>query len=203
MPPDISHSHYSALTVKNAVVDQFREDTGQRPNVDPDNPDLPLVVFLQRDEAWLYRSLSGFGSLHKRGYRDCMHRSSLRETLAAAMLLFAGYDPDKDVLLDPMCGSGTIAIEAALKARRIAPGLVRVRKARDLGVLVPARWPDTDVELLKEVVREARERERDAPLPIMANDVHPGAFQLALKDAISAGVDGSIDFSNMDADDLQ
>lgn len=162
--PDIGHTHYSALTVKNAVVDQFRERTGgKRPSVDVDAPDLPLVLFLQRDEAWLYRSLSGLGSLHKRGYRDAMHRSSLRETLAAAMLVYAGYDPERDVLLDPMCGSGTIAIEAALMGKRVAPGLLRLRKATsDLASLVPARWLDTDVELLKEVVRDARAQERKA-----------------------------------------
>lgn len=159
--PDVSHSHYSALTVKNAVVDQFRDRCGgKRPSVDVEAPDLPLVLFLQRDEAWLYRSLSGLGSLHKRGYRDAMHRSSLRETLAAAMLMYAGYDPHRHVLLDPMCGSGTIAIEAALMARNIAPGLLRL-KAHGLGGLVPARWPDTDVNLLKEVVRDARAQERD------------------------------------------
>lgn len=164
VPDDISHSHYSSLTVKNAVVDQFRDRCdGRRPSVDAETPDLPLVLFLQRDEAWLYRSLSGLGSLHKRGYRDAMHRSSLRETLAAAMLLYAGYDPERHVLLDPMCGSGTIAIEAALMARRIAPGLLRLRTGRDLAAaLTPARWPDTDVALLKEVVRQAKDQQRDA-----------------------------------------
>ena len=119
---DIAHTHFSSLTIKNAVVDHFREHKsfgGRRPNVDPEDPTLPLIIFLQKDEAWLYRSLSGFASLHKRGYREQMHKSSLRETLAAAMLIMAEYDPEKDVLCDPMCGSGTIAIEAALMAKKV------------------------------------------------------------------------------------
>ena len=63
---DVSHTHYTSLTVKNAIVDQFRDTYGKRPSVDAENPDLPLIVFLQQDTAWLYRSLSGLGSMHKR-----------------------------------------------------------------------------------------------------------------------------------------
>lgn len=203
--PDIAHTHYSSLTIKNAVVDNFREATGgRRPNVDAQDPSLALVLFLQNDEAWLYRSLSGVGSLHKRGYREQMHKSSLRETTAAAMLQLAGYDPQRHVLVDPMCGAGTIAIEAALMARDMAPGLMRLRRQRDLSVLAPARWPDTDLALLKKVVLEAKNQQLpEAPQPILANDWHPGAIELAKRDAGSAGVFNDLTFSNADVDEYR
>jgi len=201
---DITHTHYSSLTIKNAVVDNFRERTGgKRPNVDAEDPVLPLVLFLQNDEAWLYRSLSGISSLHKRGYRQQMHKSSLRETTAAALLLLAGYNPTQHTLIDPMCGSGTIAIEAALIARQIAPGLLRLKRERDLSVLTPSRWPDTDQALLKKVVLEAKNQELpQAPLPIFANDWHPAAIELAKRDAGSAGVFHDLTCSNEDVMDL-
>ena len=201
---DITHTHYSSLTIKNAVVDNFRERTGgKRPNVDAEDPVLPLVLFLQNDEAWLYRSLSGISSLHKRGYRLQMHKSSLRETTAAALLLLAGYNPTEHMLIDPMCGSGTIAIEAALIARQIAPGLLRLKRERDLSVLTPSRWPDTDQALLKKVVLEAKKQELpQAPLPILANDWHPAAIELAKRDAGTAGVFHDLAFSNEDVMDF-
>lgn len=200
---DIAHTHFSSLTVKNALVDSFRERSGgRRPSVDAKDPVLPLVLFLQRDEAWLYRSLSGPGSLHKRGYRQQMHKSSLRETTAAAVLMLAGYDPERHVLMDPMCGSGTLAIEAALMARRLAPGLTRLKREGDLAVLTPARWPDTDLALLRRLVREAKAQELErAPLPILGNDWHPAAVELAKRDAGSAGVFHDIIFSSQDASD--
>ena len=156
---DVSHTHYTSLTVKNAIVDQFRDSCGRRPSVDSENPDLPLIIFLQQDTAGLYRSLSGLGSMHKRGYRDAMHIAALRETLAAAMIIESGYDPQRHVLCDPMCGSGTIAIEAALRARRIAPGVMRLKRTRGLAALVPARWPDTNLDLLRETVLAAKNEE--------------------------------------------
>lgn len=109
--------------------------------------------------------------MHKRGYRDAMHKSSLRETLAAAMLIMAGYAPEKDILLDPMCGAGTIAIEAALMARNVAPGLMRLQSTRNLAALTPARWPDTDLPLLKRMVLEAKNQELDEYVPRQINRV--------------------------------
>ncbi|CAM9720729.1 unnamed protein product, partial [Discosporangium mesarthrocarpum] len=123
VPEGLTHSHFTALTVKNAVVDQFRR-SGQRPCVETMEPDLPLVVYLDRRKALIYRCLSGTRSMHKRGYREAIHVASLKENLAAGLLLASGWDPDTQTLCDPMCGSGTLAIEAALIAMRRAPGLV-------------------------------------------------------------------------------
>ena len=192
----LTNTHYSALTVKNAVVDATREEHGWRPNVDAEDADLPLFLHVHRGDASLYRVLSGAASMHKRGYRtgSAVHVAALRETLAAGMLLHAGYNPESDVLCDPMAGSGTIPIEAALIATDTAPGSLRPPPAL-------TRWPDSDgAALWRDVMAEARELRRPhAPLPILANDWHGGAVSLAHRGAQSAGVEESITFSESSA----
>jgi putative N6-adenine-specific DNA methylase len=187
----LTHSHFSALTVKNAVCDALRDEHGWRPSVDTSDADVPLFLHLHKGSASLYRVLSGSVSRHKRGYRagETVHAAALRETLAASMLLRAGYDPDTDVLCDPMCGSGTILIEGALMAQNIAPGLLRPPPAL-------TRWPDCPAALWSDATEEARDvRRLVAPRPILANDVHGGALALAQRGARAAGVAGSLTFS--------
>jgi 23S rRNA G2445 N2-methylase RlmL len=82
---DLSHTHFSALTVKNAIVDQFRAETGSRPSVDLEHPDVSILLYLHRGDATLYKVWSGEVSMHKRGYREVIHRAALRETSAAGM----------------------------------------------------------------------------------------------------------------------
>jgi 23S rRNA (guanine2445-N2)-methyltransferase / 23S rRNA (guanine2069-N7)-methyltransferase len=139
----MTHTQYGAQKVKDAVVDQFRETTGSRPSVRLERPDLRLNVYLHRDEAQLALDLSG-ESLHRRGYRQEGTAAPLKENLAAALLLRAGWPAIAAAggsLLDPMCGSGTLPIEAALIAADIAPGLQREYYGF-LGWLghVPAIW---------------------------------------------------------------
>lgn len=123
----ITHSHYGSLAVKDAIVDYFRETTGERPSVDTLNPDIRLNAHLYGDKLTLSLDLSG-DSLHKRGYRVATGDAPMKENLAAAILIRAGW-PEKmqncGYLVDPMCGSGTILIEAALMATDTAPGLFR------------------------------------------------------------------------------
>ncbi len=125
--PAIRNSHFAALKVKDAIVDQFRERCGQRPRVSTDQPDLRVNVHLSGNVAALYLDLSG-DSLHKRGYRIRGGKAPLKENLAAALLIKAGW-PEIYALegdfWDPMCGSGTLLIEAAMIAGDIAPGLGR------------------------------------------------------------------------------
>lgn len=168
--------------LQNAVVDQFREH-GERPSVDTDHPDLPLVVYLDKGRAILYRSLTGNRSMHKRGYREAMHTASLKENVAAGLLLASGWDPDTQTLADPLCGSGTFLIEAALIAMRRAPGLVAFQERRDRDVgWRPAihSWPDFNAKLWREVITEALQTARPSPpMAIMGNDWHHGALSLA------------------------
>jgi 23S rRNA G2445 N2-methylase RlmL len=82
---ELSHSHFTSLTIKNAIIDNFRDRTGIRPSVDIDDPDVPIHVYINRDKASLYRVWSGDSSMHKRGYRNLIHKAALRETTAAAL----------------------------------------------------------------------------------------------------------------------
>lgn len=144
-----------------------------------------FVVRLFRDECTVSADASG-ELLHRRGYRLATARAPLRETLAAAMLLAAGWDGTAP-LLDPMCGSGTIPIEAALLARRIPPGLQR-RFAVE-------HWPGFDPEWLRRIAAAARERILPcAPAPILGSDRDAGAIRAAMENAVRAGVDGDVAF---------
>ena len=123
----ITHSQYAALRVKDAIVDAFRDATGERPNVDTENPGLRVNLVLRRDKAIVSINLSG-APLHQRGYRKGAGLAPLKENLAAAMLLRAGWPAiyaGGGGLVDPLCGSGTLPIEAALIAADVAPGLRR------------------------------------------------------------------------------
>ncbi len=186
----ITHSKYAALRVKDALCDQFRKRRGgKRPNVQVHGADLPLFVSIYKNVATLYRDWSG-ETLHKRGYRDVMHKSSLNEAVAAGMLASAGYDGEP--LLDPMCGAGTLPIEAAWIATRRAPGLFRKR-----GGFPFERWPDHDGRTWRRVRDEAERAARpDAAPRIAANDSHEGALSLARRDAARAGVADCITFSS-------
>ena len=202
-PSSLTHTHFSSLTVKNAVCDSLREAVGWRPSVDTEGADLPLLLHVHRGRASLYRLLSGASSMHKRGYRagGPVHVAALRETLAAGALLKAGYEPEEDVLCDPMAGSGTIAIEAALLATNTAPGLLR--SAPPL-----VHWPDWPMEAWTEAVEEAHALDQrggggGAPRPILANDWHGGALDLARRAARAAGVEECITFSEVAAASYQ
>ena len=124
--------------MKDAIVDQFREKTGDRPNISISNPDIRLHIHIAEDEATLCLDSSG-ESLHRRGYRQESVEAPLNEVLAAGIILMTGWKGDCD-LIDPMCGSGTIAVEAALIARNISPGVFRKEFAFE-------KWPDFDQEL--------------------------------------------------------
>lgn len=191
----ITHSKYAALRIKDALCDAFRDKKGARPNVDVERADLPLFLYLYRDEAILYRDLSGI-TLHKRGYRDVMHKSSLNECVAAGMALMSGWEGE-GVLCDPMCGSGTLVIEAALAALRRPPGLSRKRFPFEA-------WPDFDKAVWKDCKGRAHAESRyELPGRIIVNDHHPGALALAKKDAEAAGVAAFIEFNQADIADYE
>ena len=135
--PGLSHSHYSALEVKNALVDWQRQHWGERSSVDLEDPDLALHLHLGGDGATLSLDGSG-GSLHRRGYRAAMGLAPLKENLAAGLVALTGWDGSVP-LADPLCGSGTLLIEAACWALGRAPGL-----GRPFGF---ERWPDFDPQL--------------------------------------------------------
>ena len=158
-----NHSGFVALKVKDAIVDRLREKLGGRPDVDPANPDLKVVAHLAKTRLSLSLDLCG-EPLNRRGYRVEQTAAPLKETLAAAILRAAKYRGEEP-LADPMCGSGTMVIEAALIAMRRAPGI-----HRSFGV---ERWPRMMSEataILDELKAEAKAQERVPPFPIFARD---------------------------------
>lgn len=193
---ELTHSHFVALRAKDAIVDRLRDRLGGRPSVDTFRPDVGIVVHLAKDRAEIALDMSG-EPLHRRGWRMEAQEAPLRETLAAALLALGGYDPELP-FLDPMCGSGTIAIEAALVARRIAPG-----RGRHFGFM---RWPAFGAEesaSFRALQEEARAVALPkAPAPILARDRFGDPLDVAVRNADRAGVLGSIEFEQRDARDL-
>ena len=189
----LNHSRYAALKVKDAVVDQLRDKLGARPDVDTEDPDVGLVLHVAGDRARLFLDLAG-EPLHRRGYRVAMTDAPLKETLAAAVLSLGGVRGD-EAFVDPMGGSGTLAIEQALAARDIAPGLARPRFGFE-------RWPaytDEQRRAWRELhdvarAREAAGRAGPAPAPIVYADVAADALAAARRNAGAAGVTADIQF---------
>jgi putative N6-adenine-specific DNA methylase len=186
--------NFAALRIKDAVCDALRETHGERPSVDTRRPDLPLALFLGPEHATLYADLSG-EALFKRGWREDKGEAPLKETLAAAMLAAAGWQgrPGDGPLLDPCCGAGTIAIEAAQLACGIAPGLQRRFAFERLLPFKPlaATWRDLQ--------RAARERIHAPAVPVFAGDVSFRMTDFAGRNAERAGVAHAIEFKTADA----
>jgi putative N6-adenine-specific DNA methylase len=191
---DVHHSGFAALKVKDAVVDALRDRLGARPNVAPQDPDVSLVLHLRGTEARLYLDMAG-EALHRRGYRVAMTEAPLKETLAAAVLALGGIAPGVP-FVDPMTGSGTLAIEHALAARKIAPGITR-----RFGF---ERWPHFSQHAAWKSLKEAARAAvlPAAPSSILARDVSRPAVDAARRNAEAAGVISDIRFEVGDARDL-
>ncbi|MDX6914567.1 bifunctional 23S rRNA (guanine(2069)-N(7))-methyltransferase RlmK/23S rRNA (guanine(2445)-N(2))-methyltransferase RlmL [Pectobacterium carotovorum] len=195
---DIRNSQYGALKVKDAIVDSFTRKTGQRPDVAKQQPDIRINVFLQRDTASVSLDLSGEG-LHQRGYRDLAGLAPLKENLAAAIVLRSGWQ-NGTPLVDPMCGSGTLLIEAAMMAADRAPGLHRTHWGFNA-------WLKHDAELWREVTAEAQVRARQGlqatSSRFFGSDNDRRVIDIAKANARRAGVAELISFGVKDAAQLQ
>jgi putative N6-adenine-specific DNA methylase len=156
-----THSKYIALKAKDAIVDRFRERTGERPSVDLDRPDLRINIHIDRNICTLSLDSSGT-SLHKRGYRVETALAPISEVLAAGLVLLSGYKGQSD-FMDPMCGSGTILIEAAMIAANIPANLNRDAFGFE-------SWNDFDVELYETIEDALLKRIREVPFKIMGVD---------------------------------
>lgn len=197
----LNHSHFTALEVKNALVDQQRQRWGARSSVDRHDPDLVIHLHLQRrGEAVL--SLDGSGdSLHRRGWRAAVGLAPLKENLAAGLIALTGWDGHRP-LADPFCGSGTLLIEAACGALGRAPGLLPTRpgqpaRARSFAL---QRWPDFDPSLWEQEVLAAHQLARDTLAdgsllaPMVGVDHNPEVLAQAQANAEAAGVAAWIRF---------
>lgn len=175
---EFKHSKFVAYKVKDAIVDYFRETTGERPNIRITNPDIKLNIHISETKCTLSLDSSG-ESLHQRGYRQATVEAPINEVLAAGMILLTGWHGECD-LIDPMCGSGTIAIEAALIARNIAPGIFRKEFAFE-------KWKDFNRDLFDRIYNDDS-KERPFEHKIYGYDLNQKAIVSATENIKSAGV---------------
>ena len=192
----LKNENYTALKVKDAVADWFREQEGRRPSVNTDAPDIRISVHVERTQASLYLDMSG-DSLFKRGYRLEAGEAPLRENSAAAILMKAGWNSESaedSFFLDPMCGSGTLIIEAGLMAADSAPGLGRKRWGF-------SAWQQHDPGVWEGLVDEARRRLADGigkVPPLFGVDVDPEAIRICGENVRRAGLEGKVQLFTAD-----
>lgn len=179
---EFRHSKFVAYKVKDAIVDYFREKNGKRPSVRINKPDVLLNIHIAQTTCTLSLDSSG-ESLHRRGYRQEAVEAPLNEVLAAGMILMTGWHGECD-LIDPMCGSGTIPIEAALIARNIAPGVFRKEFAFE-------KWQDFDQEMFDNLYNDDSQ-EKEFEHKIYGYDNNPKANEIATHNIKAAGVSKDI-----------
>ena len=185
---EFRHSKFVAYKVKDAIVDQMREKTGERPNISVTNPDLQLHIHIAEYDCTLSLDSSG-ESLHRRGYRQESVEAPLNEVLAAGIIMLTGWKGQCD-LIDPMCGSGTIPIEAALIARGIAPGVYRKEYAFE-------KWSDFDQELFDRIY-EDDSNEHPFEHHIYGYDINHNAVNIATNNVKAAGLSKEITIAQQD-----
>ncbi len=196
----IRHTHFGALKVKDAIVDQFRERYSIRPSIDTLTPDIRINVYMNRRLVTVSLDLSG-ESLHRRGYRSEKGLAPLKENLAAAILIRSGWMEIAERgggFIDPMCGSGTLPIEAAMIAGQMAPGLLRER----FGFM---KWRQHKPYIWERLLNEAEEKEirhRQDIGPVIGYDRDPSAIKAAISNQERAGLHGLIHFERRELSDL-
>ncbi len=191
----LNHSHFTALQVKNAIVDQQRQNFGERSDVETQEPDVQISVHLESEVARVSFNSSG-NSLHRRGYRPAVGAAPLKESLAAALIQMSDWQPHQ-MFYDPLCGSGTLPLEASLKALNIAPGLFRDRFGFET-------WLDFDSALFTQLVQEANYSQKLAlPAPIWGSDRNPEVIAMAIANAENSGVLDHVYFSQIDLADVE
>ena len=189
---EFRNSRFVTYKVKDAIVDWFREKQGTRPNISVSNPDIRLNIHIAEDKATLSLDSSG-ESLHRRGYRQEQVEAPLNEVLAAGMILMTGWKGECD-FIDPMCGSGTIAIEAALIARNISPGVFRKEFAFE-------KWNDFDQDLF-DMIYNDDSQEREFEHHIYGYDVDMKAVNTANLNVRAAGLSKDITIAQQDFKDF-
>lgn len=180
-----THSQYISLKVKDAIVDQFRDAIGARPSVELDAPTLRVHIHIDDTDCSLSLDSSG-DSLHRRGYRKDRTLAPVNEVLAAGMVQLSGWDRQEH-FIDPMCGSGTIVIEAALYAHQFAPGLLRTRFGFQT-------WHDYDPELFHKISHEMWDQISDFDYKIIGADKSGKVIRIARENSIRAQIEGRIQF---------
>ncbi len=192
---NLNHTHFTALQIKNAIVDWQRDKYGERSDVNIENPDLLINAHIHKNHCILSLDSSG-SSLHRRGYRPAMGVAPLKETLAAALINMSEWTPDL-AFLDPLCGSGTLPIESALKALNIAPGLYR----QQFGFQT---WLDFDESLWQEIRQEAEASKlSQLSAPIRGSDRDLDIIEQAEDNAINCGLAAQVEFYQQELAEIE
>ncbi len=184
-----THSKFIALKSKDAIVDRFREQAGERPNIDLRHPDLKINIHIDKQLCTVSLDSSG-ESLHRRGYKLATNIAPINEVLAAGLVLLSGFDGQCD-FMDPMCGSGTILIEAAMIACNIPPNLMRKEFAFE-------RWNDWDVDLFETVEESLLKKTREFHHKIIGYDKSPSAVRKAIENVKNAHLEEFISVKHED-----
>jgi putative N6-adenine-specific DNA methylase len=182
-----SHSLFISQKAKDAIADRFREQSGIRPSVDLENPSLKIYIHIFRDEVTVGLDSSG-APLYKRGYRSDINTAPMKEVLAAGLVKLSGWQPHQ-LLIDGMCGSGTIAIEAALIANNIPPGYFR----DDFGF---KKWKNFDEKLYETIYESSISRIKNDEPKIIANDILGKTVNMARNNIQNAKVEDVIRLNN-------
>ncbi|MCU0422101.1 MAG: THUMP domain-containing protein [Bacteroidia bacterium] len=182
-----NHSQFLAQKTKDAIVDRFREKFGRRPSVDLTEPHLSVMLHIVNDEVKVSLDSSGI-SLHRRGYKKEQTIAPINEVTAAGMILLSGWD-GKSTFIDPMCGSGTLVIEAALIASQISPGLFR-------SYFGCKHWPSFNKESWQQAIEKAKQLVIEPACKLIGSDKTFKAIEIARQNAVRAGVDEFVVFSN-------
>ena len=186
----LNHSHFTALQIKKAIVDRQQKDNGKRSDIDSKTPDLLVNAHIDNNRCTISLDSSG-SSLHRRGYRPAVGLAPLKETLAAALINLTQWTPEI-AFYDPLCGSGTLPIEATLKALNIAPGLYRERFGFQ-------SWLDYDETLWDKIVTEANNQQQfDLNIPVVGSDRNLEILNQARENAYNCNVTDYIEFLHQD-----
>lgn len=192
---NLNHSHFTALQIKNAIIDQQRERTGNRSNIEVHNPDILINAHIYENRCILSLDSSG-ESLHRRGFREAMGLAPLKETLAAALIEMTNWTPDI-AFFDPLCGSGSLPLEAGLKALKIAPGLYRDRFGFQ-------SWLDFDASLWEELLTEAKNNQlSELKAPILGSDYSAEIIDNAYSNSFNCGLNQYVKFSVEDIANIE
>ena len=193
--PIFKHAQYASLKTKDAIVDQFRNNTGKRPFVDPENPDILINLHISDTTCTISLNSSG-EPLFKRGYRSATQEAPINEVLAAGLILLSGWDPENN-FIDPMCGSGTLLIEAALIANKIPPGIFR----KNFGF---ENWPDFDIDLFNKISSEDEDVKKNTTPNgrIIGIDISPKAIAIARNNIKNASLHNTIELHIGDLNDF-
>ena len=192
---ELNHTHFTSLQVKNAIVAQQTKMFGERSNVDKDNPDVRVNVHLQYDRATISLDSSG-DSLHKRGYRPAVGAAPLKESLASALIQMSGWQPEQ-AFFDPLCGSGTLPLEAGLRSLKVAPGLFRERFGFET-------WVDYDDDLWEQMLVDAEDvQEEDLKAFVGGCDRDPNVLIQANGNAARCGIEHLVKFQQSELADVE